>query len=117
MSLRPQPIRPRRCANKEHVVSACKHGPVHEVHVSITYKSRRPAVGFPHPVIKTLFEAALRRGLVNRKGTVDVRAIGNAARISWRMLYYAKDGANISLRAAQQIADLVGYEIVARKVR
>ncbi len=115
-ALKHKPIRPRRAGNRDHRVSAC-NGPFPQVNVTITHKKRSPGVGFPHPAVKTLFEAAIRQGITNRKGKVDVRRLGKASSLSWRMLYYAGDGANISLRALQQMADVVGYEIVARRAR
>lgn len=75
----------------------------------------KPARGFPHPIVKALMKASTDRGYVTRRGTPDFRRLSAACNVSWRMLYYAGAGANLSLRALEQWADVVGIKLVTKK--
>ena len=78
-------------------------------------KSRAlPARGFAHPLVKALVKASLAQGYATRNGTLNCRKLAPMIGVSWRMLYYASTGANISLRALDQWGDLVGVDIVGR---
>jgi DNA-binding phage protein len=110
-------IRPRNPKNRSQKVKVRVDGSVKEVNVYLNFNYRKPGVGFMHPTLEAIVAAALRQGYIAKKGGLDVKKLARDAGIAWRQLYYSLRGANVSLRAMQQLADVVGLEIVTRRRR
>ena len=73
------------------------------------------ARGFLHQIVKELKKASIAAGYVNRRGTPDYTRLADACDVSRRMLYYCGDGGNLSLRALDQWAEVVGCQLFARR--
>jgi len=81
----------------------------------ISYGQRRMGQGFPTEAVLSLLSAARRKGYVTKTGKLDFKRLGRACGVSWRMLYYAATGSDLSLKRVMLLAECVGYDVVVRK--